>query len=69
MTRSLRANEDCPPTSLPNRFLNGFSGQGVLYLKRLKRQMPDSMQSGPAQGRPGGMTAAWLNLNNEVNEL
>jgi len=40
----------------------------VLYLKRLKRQMPISMHSGLFQGELGSALHAWLESNNETNQ-
>ena len=40
----------------------------VVYLNRLKRQMPISKLGGPIQGRPGVILLAWLNLNKETKQ-
>ena len=40
----------------------------VLYLYRLKRQMPMSMDRGPNQGKPAGILHAWLNLNKQTHQ-
>jgi hypothetical protein len=45
----------------PPNILNGLFPGMVLYLNRLKRQMPVSTHSGPVQGRLGRLFHAWLN--------
>ena len=40
----------------------------VVYLDRLKRQMPISMQCELYQGKLGGALHAWLNFNKETNQ-
>jgi hypothetical protein len=40
----------------------------VLYLNRLKRPTPISMQSGVLQGVLGVTLHTWLNLNKETNQ-
>jgi len=40
----------------------------VVYLNRLKSQMPVSWDRGPNQGKPVGSLHAWLNLNKEIHQ-
>jgi len=53
----------------PAVFFEWISRETVVYLIRLKRQMPISMHGEPDQGRFHGILYAWRNLNKETNQV
>jgi hypothetical protein len=53
----------------PSLFFEWISREIVVYLIRLKRQMPISMHGEPDQGRFHGILYAWRNLNKKTNQV